>query len=210
MEITVVGRHTEVQERFRRHVEDKISKVTQLAPNAQRVDVSVTHEPNPRQASVKERVEITVRDRGPVIRAEASADDRYGALDLALDKLLQRLRRHRDRIKDRRSYGESIRGDIPLRSEEPQIEVTVDTVEDDGPVLAEDGALEYQLGDSPVIIREKVHGAKPITLDQAIEEMELVGHPFFMFLDAESGQPAVAYRRRGWTYGVIRLEQVAD
>ena len=103
MEIAIVGRHTEVPERFRRHVEEKLAKVSQLAPSAQRIDVEVTHENNPRLSDVRERIELTVRDKGPVIRAEASADDRFAALDLATTKLLERLRRSRDRRKDHRS-----------------------------------------------------------------------------------------------------------
>ena len=104
MEIVVVGRHTEVADRFRRHVEDKLAKVQQLAPTAQRVDVEVTHENNPRLSEVRERVELTVRAKGPVVRAEAAADDRFGALDLAMDKLAERLRRARDRRKDHRNH----------------------------------------------------------------------------------------------------------
>ena len=97
MEIVVTGRHTEVPERFRRHLEEKLAKVTQLAPRVQRLDVVVSHEPNRRQSKACERVEITCLDRGPVVRAEACADDPYAALDVAMDKLLERLRRLRDR-----------------------------------------------------------------------------------------------------------------
>ena len=105
MEIVVAGRHTEVPEKFRDHVKEKLAKIEQLAPSAQRIDVEVSHERNPRQAGIAERVEITVVDKGPVIRAEASADDRYGALDLAIAKLQERLRRSRDRRKDHRISG---------------------------------------------------------------------------------------------------------
>lgn len=97
MEIVVVGRHTEVADRFREHAEEKLSKIAQYAPTARRVDVEVTHEYNPRQSARSERVELTVRDKGPVIRAEAASDDRFGALDLALDKLQERLRRAHER-----------------------------------------------------------------------------------------------------------------
>ena len=97
MEIIVKGRNTEVSDRFRGHVEDKLQKIEQFAPRAQRVDVELTHEPNPAQAETSKRIEITIRDKGPVIRAEASASDSYGALDLAMGKLIERLRRARDR-----------------------------------------------------------------------------------------------------------------
>ena len=115
MEIVVVGRHTEVADRFRRHVEDKLTKVTQLAPYARRVDVEVTREKNPRLAEVRERVELTVRDKGPVIRAEAAADDRFGALDMALDKLTERLRRSRERRKEHRRRTNGIMESVDVR-----------------------------------------------------------------------------------------------
>jgi hypothetical protein len=74
--------------------------------------------------------------------------------------------------------------------------------------VLDDGTVEIPLGDSPVVIREKVHRAAPMTVDDALYEMELVGHDFFLFVDAHSGRPSVAYRRRGWTYGVIELDTV--
>jgi len=201
MEIIVVGRHTQVPERFRTHVESKLAKITQLAPRAQRVDVEITHESNPRLADQAEVVEITVRGKGPVIRAEAAADDRYAALDLAAAKLFERLRRHRDRLKSRRTSGPGLQAVEPLPVEE-----TPEEAREPERVVGPDGTVEHQLGDSPVVIREKVHRARPMTLDDALYEMELVGHDFFLFVDAETGRPAVAYRRKGWSYGVIRLE----
>lgn len=199
MEIVVAGRHTDVPERFRQHVTDKLAKLEQLAPRAQRIDVEVTHESNPRQAAAAERVELTVVGKGPVIRAEACADDRYGAFDLAIDKLTERLRRARDRRK-------SHRGKVPTPVNEP-----LPPLEEPEPAARaseprEDGVVETTLGDSPVVIREKVHAAQPMTIDDALYEMELVGHDFFLFVDAETAQPSVAYRRRGWSYGVIKLD----
>jgi ribosomal subunit interface protein len=202
MEIVVVGRHTQVPDRFRSHVESKLAKAEQLAPRAQRIDVEITHESNPRQSDQSEVVEITVRGKGPVIRAEAAADDRYAALDLAATKLFERLRRHRDRIKSRRTSGAPELVPVDVR---PLEDIPVPEP-DDGRTVTEDGAVEHTLGDSPVVIREKVHEAQPMTLDDALYEMELVGHDFFLFVDAETAQPSVAYRRKGWSYGVIRLD----
>jgi ribosomal subunit interface protein len=199
MEIVVAGRHTDVPERFRRHVEDKLAKLEPLAPRAQRIDVEVTHEPNPRQASAAERVELTVVGKGPVIRAEACADDRYGAFDLAIDKLAERLRRARDRRKSHRGKVPTPAADALPPLPEPEPEPTA-------PEPREDGVTETVLGDSPVVIREKVHLARPMTIDDALYEMELVGHDFFLFVDAETAQPSVAYRRRGWSYGIIKLD----
>jgi len=210
MEIVVVSRHTEVTERFRRHIEGKLAKVGQLQPYAQRVDVEIMHEANPRMAEVAERVELTLRAKGPTVRAEASASDRYAALDLATAKLLERLRRHQDRRKSRH-HGRGEHGD--------PVALAVDAAPETGTEVEEEGfggplepgvAVEQQLGDSPVVIRQKVHDTEPMTVDDAVAEMELVGHPFFLFVESESHQPAVVYRRKGWTYGVIRLNTITQ
>ncbi len=208
MEIAVVGRNTEIPERFRTHVEEKLEKVEQLAPEALRIDVELTHERNPRLADNAERIELTLRGKGPVVRAEASASDRYGALDLAVAKLQERLRRARDRRKDRRKAGPT---EVP-----PPLEVPAATpAAEEAPPAKPNGtptrageAVEMQLGDSPVVVRQKLHEASPMTIDQALYEMELVGHPFYLFIDSETMQPCVVYHRRGWTYGVIRLDTV--
>lgn len=214
MEIVVVGRHTEVAPRFREHVEDKLSKVTQLAPYAQRVDVEITHEPNPRQAASSERIELTVRDKGPVVRAEASASDRYAALDAAATKLLERLRRSHDRKK-----GKAARRDgraIPAADEGLEALEALEAASEAEPedrIVAPtepDVAVESQLGDSPVVVRQKVHRTSPVSVEDAIEEMEAAGHPFYLFIDTETRQPAVVYHRHGWTYGVIRLDAQAE
>src|SRR4051812_30119165 len=204
VEIVVTGRHTEVPERFRRHLEEKLAKVTQLAPRVQRLDVVVSHEPNRRQSKACDRVEITCLDRGPVVRAEACADDPYAALDVAVGKLFERLRRMRDRKRVHRGR----------RAPEGLSEVSARAVPVDGsgrdtalatpPVDAEPPVDE---GESPVLIREKTHAAVPMSLDQALYEMELVGHDFFLFVDSDTGVPSVVYRRRGWSYGVIRLDR---
>ncbi|MCL2595992.1 MAG: ribosome-associated translation inhibitor RaiA [Promicromonosporaceae bacterium] len=209
MEIVVTGRHTEVPERFRTHVEEKLAKVTQLAPLAQRIDVEVTEEKNPKLAAQRERVELTVRDKGPVIRAEAAADDRYGALDLAIDKLIEQLRRSRDRRKDhRRTYVMAPMEALAI------LEVNMPELPPvpapPAPLVADGAAIEHQLGDSPVTIRQKLHTAEPMTLDDAVYEMEMVGHDFYLFIDSESSRPSVVYKRKGWTYGVVQLDHTVN
>ena len=206
MEFVVKGRNTEITDRFRSHVEEKLTKIEQFAPRAQRVEFELTHERNPRQADQAEKIEITVRDKGPVIRAEAKASDIYGALDVAAGRLLERLRRTRDRRKDHHRYA------TPAPVEAPVL-TTREADEDQLPERpvppTEPGqSVEAQLGDSPVVVRQKLHEARPMTVDQALYEMELVGHPFFLFIDDETGQPCVVYHRHGWTYGVIRLDTV--
>jgi ribosomal subunit interface protein len=199
VEIVVTARHAEVKERYRLHLEEKLAKVPLMAPRIQRLDVVVSHEPNPRQSQVSERVEITSVGKGPVVRAEAAADDPYVALDRAYAKLTERLRRAHDRKCVRRGRGapESV-AQATARLSEPVMatEPTVDGV----------GEPVSGLEDSPVQIREKVHRTSPMSLEQALYEMELVGHDFYLYCDVDTGQPSVVYRRRGWEYGVIHLD----
>ena len=211
MDITVVGRSAEISSRLRDYVEEKATKVEQLDPRVQRVEVEVTHERNPRQADTAERAEITVISKGPIIRAEASSSDRFAAFDIAMGKLTERLRRAaRDRKKDHRRYTVEIAKDQEIRPVEETI-VVPDTgdapIEDSPSAPTEPGvAVESQLGDSPVIVRQKLHQAVPMTVDEALYQMELVGHPFYLFIERSSKQPCAVYHRHGWTYGVIRLD----
>lgn len=202
MEIVVTARHTELSDRFRRHCEEKLSKVEQLNPRIQKLHVRVSHEANPRQTNQSERIEVTVHAKGPVIRAEASAEDRYGALDLAVDKLAERLRRAKERRQVSYRRGESLKGKDHIDPDPVMLEPVVP--EQAG--SPEEGGVEAT-GDSPIVIREKKHADVPMTLDDALNQMELVGHDFYLFHDKETDSPSVVYRRRGWSYGVIRLVQ---
>ncbi|HLR95054.1 MAG TPA: ribosome-associated translation inhibitor RaiA, partial [Jiangellaceae bacterium] len=216
--INVVGRHMDVPDRFRRHLTDKLDKVTQFAPAAMRVDVEISQEKNPRQAELSDRVELTVHDKGSVIRSEARADDLYGALDIAYGKLLERLRRARDRRKDHRRgrsrahqiSGESLRTMVADGEPPAALQDTPPAAAEEEAEAAEgDGATENDVAydGTPVVIREKKHAATPMTVDDALYRMEMVGHDFFLFIDSETSNPKVVYRRKGWNYGVIELEQ---
>lgn len=283
MEITFKGRHTSVPERFRRHASAKLAKLEKLDHNAVRIDVEVSTERNPRQADRSERVELTIRSRGPAIRAEAAADDRYAALDLAFAKLEGRLRKAAERRKVRR-------GDLTVRSTDAlaavaaapaevtamvaetaalaDVEIPAMPVPDEAamldgtrvgrkvsgrtgsrvggrvngrpgspssrrpettvplPAMPQDdeaadfsgyrdeaeaetfvsGVLPMQMvGDGPLIVREKFHSTHPMTIDEALLQMELVGHDFFAYHDSHCDKFSVVYRRRGYDYGVIRL-----
>jgi ribosomal subunit interface protein len=189
VEIVVRARKTEVSERFRRHVEDKLDKLGKYDGRLTRIDVELTHEANPRLAAEAEKVEITARSKGPVIRAEAAAQDPYSALDLAVGKLESRLRRAADRRHDRRRTDARANGDAGAAAVALEPPVT-DSVDDDEPAL---------------VVREKTHQAQPMSLDQALYEMELVGHDFYLFVDETDRRPSVVYRRHGYQYGVIRL-----
>lgn len=218
MDIIVKGRHTGVSDRFRDHVTTKLARIERLDNKLIRVDVEVSKERNPRLADQRERVELTIHSRGPAIRAEASADDRFVALDMALDKLEGRLRRLADRRKVH--HGKACppsvaeitatlpdAGDLAARASKPAREEEFDSYEEP----ARDEKLDDDIvpiemdGEGPLIVREKFHRAEPMTIDQALLEMELVGHDFYLFRDKESGLPSVVYNRRGYNYGVLRL-----
>jgi ribosomal subunit interface protein len=223
------GRHTDVLDRFRRHATAKLSKIEKLDQKAIRIDVEVSAERNPRQSTRRERVELTISSRGPTIRAEAAAEDRYAALDMAFSKLESRLRRVGDRRKCRHGAHAAVRivdlptaddtaAEPPAEQPEPgsraQRNVPEDAEaqdeEDDGHV-ADDVVPIAMEGDGPLVVREKFHVARPMAIDQALLEMELVGHDFFLFRDTGDGRASVVYRRCGYQYGVIRLvEDAAD
>ena len=226
MDIIFKSRHTEVPERFRKHATAKLTKIEKLDHRALRVDVEVSAERNPRQAGRRERVELTVTSKGPAIRAEAAAEDRFAALDLALAKLDARLRRALDRRKGRHGAHSALRvTDLPesdqgAAAELPEVQLAPAADEDDAAASqaagdsvaadAEDVVPIEMEGDGPLVVREKFHAAVPMTIDQALFEMELVGHDFFLFTDEKSSMPSVVYRRRGYQYGVIRLVEDPD
>ena len=196
MDVVVTGRHIELSERFRDHVADKLGKLEKHDHRIMRVQVEVENERNPRQADRAVRVELTAFSKGPVIRAEAAAVDKMGALDLAVDKMAAQMRRAHDRRRSthRRGGVDSAATEVLVLDGQP-----LESGDHDRGPLAVDG-------DGPPIVREKTHAARPMTLDQALYEMELVGHDFYLFVEEGTGRPSVVYRRRGYDYGVIALE----
>ena len=212
MEIVVTGRHTQIKQRFRDVVETKMNRVTAIAPDAQRAQIVLTHEGNPRQADTAKRVEITVIAGRTVVRAEASSTDEFSALDMALDKLTLRLRRTRDRRKDhRRGYANPVPVDLGVIDPEPEPE-ELEGEPNNSPqaAVASDlgpgESVEVQVGDTPIVIRRKLHIAEPMSIDEALYEMELIGHDFFLFVNKETGRPSVVYHRHGWSYGVFEID----
>ena len=198
MDIVVKGRHTEVAERFRGHAEDKLAKIGKLDAKVSRIDVEVCEEHNPRLADQRSRVELTCRTRGPVVRAEAAAGDPYAALDLASARLEARLRK----AADRRRIHHGIRTPVSVAAATAALAVQPASVNGAGPAESATAVADEE---PALLVREKQHTAPPMTLDQALLEMELVGHDFYLFVDADQGLPSVVYRRRGYDYGVIRL-----
>jgi ribosomal subunit interface protein len=196
MEVVVRGRNVEVPEHFRQHVADKLVRVERYDSKIIRTDVELHHERNRRQNDSCQHVEITCRTRGPVVRSEACAADFYRALDLAIEKLERRLRQAADRR--RVYYGRRTPTSVATATA-AAVNSSTQSAEP-GPVSAEDA------DDGPGrIVREKEHPAKPMTVEQALFEMELVGHDFYLFADQDTGRPSVVYRRRAYDYGLIRL-----
>lgn len=200
VDIVVTGRKMEVSARLRTYAAEKLAKVDKLSPKSIRVEVEVSRERNPRLSGVCERVELTCVSRGPVIRAEAAAGDAVAAFDLAWTKLESRLRRAADR---RRVHRGSRTPVSVATATAASVNAAVDAIA--GPPPADEPATQPAEQDGPLVVREKLHFASPMTLDQALYEMELVGHDFFLFCDKDSGLPSVVYRRRGYDYGVIRI-----
>jgi ribosomal subunit interface protein len=209
MEIVVRGRNVEVPEHYRQHVEDKVGSTDRFDGKLKilRIDVELQHEKNPRQSAHCQRVEITLRGKGPVVRAEASGPDFYAALDLATAKLDNSLRRAADRrrVHHGRRTPASVRmaDNVILGTDDAAAAPAPDLDQADGPLATDpDEHLPGQ------IVREKHHPATPMHVDQALHEMELVGHDFYLFQCADTGQPTVVYRRHAYDYGLIRLAPV--
>jgi ribosomal subunit interface protein len=199
VDIVVKARNTEVDDRFRAAVHDKLGRLAKLDPKADRVDVEVAEERNPRQADGRMRVELTCRTRGPVIRAEACAADEHAALDLAIGKLDMRLRR----AADRRRVHHGSRTPVSVATATGAVVAPLPIAE----APEEEPAVDGEDTSTPFVVREKLHHASPMTLEQAMFEMELVGHDFYLYVDDSDGTPSVVYRRRGYDYGVVRLHE---
>ena len=204
MDIVLKSRHLELTDRFRDHVTEKLARLEKHDHRVIRVEVEVDMERNPRLQDRAIRVQLTAFSKGPVVRAEAAAEDKVAALDIAVDKMAAQMRRAADRRRVHRgrhtptSVSQALAGIEPEPNGMPEAEAGDDHTRRVGPITV--------LGDGPLVVREKVHVADPMTLDQALYEMELVGHDFFLFVDKETERPSVVYRRRGYDYGVICLD----
>ncbi len=209
MDIVVKGRNVEVPDHFREHVAGKLAPSERLDSRLIRFDVELAHEKNPRQSDRCQRVEITCYSKGPVIRAEAAAADFYAALDASVMKLEARLRRSHDRR--RVSHGRHTPPSVAeatagLPADLPPVSTNGRDVQ---PAYEGVGVLEDRRAPADdtelLIVRDKTHTAEPMTTADALHEMELVGHDFYLFTDADHGLPSVVYRRHGYDYGVLRL-----
>ena len=217
MDITVTGRNVDITDRFREYATEKADKVAVLAPKALALEVKLSrHSEKSSGQAGDDRVELTLVGPGPLVRAESVASDKFAAFDLAVGRLLERVRRAKDRKKVHRgqhrptSLREVAEVDFAGTGVVPASAETLDAVRTGSvPVQAPSDAEETVEDWSPVVIRQKVFATSPMTLDDALYYMELVGHDFYLFIDAETQRPSVVYRRKGWDYGVIGLDPSA-
>jgi ribosomal subunit interface protein len=216
MEIEIVGRGAQITDRFREYVTEKADKVSHLAERALVFEIKLSRLAARNGTPGDDRVELTLVGRGPVVRAEATASDKYAAFDIAIGRLLERVRRAKDRRKVHRggahrqtslreasSAGFAHTDITPVTGERLSQLAT-------GAIPVQDEAAEEEEQYCPVVIRTKTFASTPMTVDDALYYMELVGHDFYLFIDAETDRPSVVYRRKGWDYGVIQLDGDAD
>ncbi|MFB2581173.1 ribosome hibernation-promoting factor, HPF/YfiA family [Herbiconiux sp. P15] len=216
MDVNITGRNLGITDRFREYATEKAEKVAHLADKALVLEIKVSrHNSAAGVQSGDDRVELTLIGPGPLVRAESAASDKYAAFDLAIAKLMQRVRRAKDRKKVHRgqhrpvSLHEAATGGFAVIDVQP---AGVELLTGSAPAVAAQETEAPEAEEeaySPVVIRKKVFGAEPMTVDDALYHMELVGHDFYIFIDSESERPSVVYRRKGWDYGVIALDQSA-
>jgi ribosomal subunit interface protein len=212
MDITITGRGVGIPDRFEDYATEKSDKVAQLAEKALALEIKLIRHHETNGTSGDDRVELTLIGPGPVVRAEASAADKYGAFDLALEKMLERIRQAKDRKKIHRGQHRPVSLHEATSNGRVMdvVPASADVIEavSTGSIPLPDSADEKEW--SPVVIRHKVFPATRMTQEDAVDHMELVGHDFFLFIDARTDRPSVVYRRKGWDYGVIGLEESAD
>ena len=217
MEINIVGRNLDITDRFRTYATEKAERIATFSDRAQALEIKVSRQNESRSANHTDRVELTWIGPGPLVRAESDGTDKYAAFDLAMAKLMERLRRARDRRKVHRGHHRptSLReaaeegfSGVDITPASPELLEQARTGEVQT-VTEEHEPVEEDVY-NPVVIRKKVFASTPMTVDDALYYMELVGHDFYLFIDSESGRPSVVYRRRGWDYGLIGLDDEAE
>ena len=218
MEISITGRNLGVTDRFREYASEKAEKVAHLSDKAIAFEVKVCrHHEKTSGTNGDDRVELTLVGPGPIVRAESAGSDKYVAFDLAFDKLVERIRQAKDRKKVHRGRHRPVSlreasadgfSVVDITPASPQVLENVST----GTVAIDNGDSNEPAEEaySPVVIRTKVFPAEHMTTEDAVDRMELVGHDFFLFVDSANERPSVVYRRKGWDYGVIGLDDQLD
>ena len=206
-QVTITGRNVDVPEHFQERVNDKLAKIERLDPTLTFFHVELQHEPNPRREAESDRIQITATGKGHIARAEAKEDSFYAALETAMGKMERSLRKvkvRRENVKGghraQKGTGEIAaemvaQAEAERAKEERYVDPYAETVEDVRPGQ---------------IVRTKEHPATPMSVDDALSEMELVGHDFFLFINEENNKPSVVYRRHAYDYGIISLSEDAE
>jgi putative sigma-54 modulation protein len=189
MELTVKSRNGKVTERQRQHIDEKLNKLARYMDGINSATVEVLSE-QLRSTGETYRVQVTlVGEHGVILRAEEQAGDLFSAVDAVQQVLERQIKRYKEKYW---RHGRNRRGERaapPVEAEPTPVAVTAPEVEEVPP--------------SPVVIRTKQFSLRPMFVDDAIEQMELLGHNFFVFQDGESDKMAVLYRRRDGNYGLI-------
>jgi putative sigma-54 modulation protein len=174
--LQVKGKNVEVSDSLRTYAQEKLGKLDKNLNDAARLEVELAEEKNP-SISDNQIAEGTIWTKGPVLRARESSPDMRASIDMLVEKLERQARRYRDKRR---------RG--PTRnSAAPEAETI--------PVVADEEA--------PVIVKTKQFPVKPMTPEEAVLQLELIGHDFFVFQNAETTDVNVVYRRRDGDYGLI-------
>jgi ribosomal subunit interface protein len=218
VEISITGRNLGVTDRFREYATEKADKVAHLADKAIAFEIKVCrHHEKSTGPSGDDRVELTLIGPGPIVRAESAGRDKYVAFDLAMDKLVERIRQAKDRKKVHRGQHRPVSlheassagfRNVDVTPASPAVLEIVSTgsVPIQNTEVAEPDEEVY----SPVVIRQKAFPVSRMTTEDAVDHMELVGHDFFLFIDSNTDRSSVVYRRKGWDYGVITLDETLD
>jgi ribosomal subunit interface protein len=200
-QVEITGRNVQVPEHFAERVNAKLAKVERLDPTLTYFHVELQHERNPRRTDESDRIQITATGKGHIARAEAKEDTFYAALESAVAKMERSLRK----VKARRKIALSGHR-APISVGEATAELVDEAKKEEatpGPFDVDPYADQFLPGQ---VVREKEHPAIPMSVDEALSEMELVGHDFFLFVNEENGKPSVVYRRHAYDYGLIALK----
>lgn len=188
MNLQVKGRNIAVTEALRSYVDEKLTKLGKNLNSASTMEVELFCEKNPSIAD-SQVAEVTIFTKGPVLRAKGASSDMYASIDLVHDKLNRQVKKYRGKLV---SHNAHVRGSLTPPEPEPgELEMALALQE------------EEETGVGPQIVKTKQFGIKPMAPEEAAMQLELIGHDFFVFRNAESSDINVIYRRRDGNYGLI-------
>lgn len=187
MELRIINRHAEVSDALRQYIEKKLSKLDRLLPNVQEALVELSSYQSKNQGELNV-AEATVHAGKAVLRAEVEATDQFAAVDEMYAKLQRQIERYKGKRSDR------FRGRGQVAAYPAEVEAREEAVLD-----------EESEAEGP-IVRRKSFPTYPMDEAEAIEQMELLGHDFYLYQNTSTGQINLVYRRRGGGYGILEPE----